>query len=129
MSAGCREAEEEHTMDSEPSATVIPISGRFERWRDSLVAESPTTRELFRLAAKIAPTSLAVLVHGQTGTGKDIVVRLIHGYSARRGRLVAFNCAAVPASLAESELFGHVKGAFTGAESPRDGLFEQANHG
>ena len=108
---------------------AVPLSSRFERWRTGLVAESTAMSDLFATAERVAPTSLSVLLQGETGTGKEIVARLIHGASGRRGRLVAFNCAAVPTSLAESELFGHVRGAFTGAEVARPGLFRLADRG
>lgn len=102
---------------------------RFERWREALVAESPLMRELVANAAQIAPTALPVLLQGETGTGKDVIARLLHGESGRPGPFVAFNCAAVPPGLADSELFGHVRGAFTGAERSHTGLFEQADRG
>jgi DNA-binding NtrC family response regulator len=95
-----------------------------------LIAESPAMRKLLAQVATIAPFNTTVLVTGETGTGKEIITRSIHGQSPRRARpLVALNCAAVPEQLLEDELFGHVKGAFTGAQTPRMGRFEQADGG
>ena len=77
----------------------------------------------------VAPSTSSVLIQGETGTGKDVVANAIHAASQRNGRLVSVNCAAIPAELLESELFGHEKGAFTGADQPREGRFELANGG
>lgn len=91
---------------------------------------SPTMQELFSLAQKIAPCDVSVLITGETGTGKELLARAIHQMSARSSRpLVAFSCANLPESLIEDELFGHEKGAFTGAITSRCGRFEAANHG
>ena len=91
---------------------------------------SVVMRELFAEMRRIAPTELAVLVWGETGTGKDLAARAIHEYSARQGRpFVIVDCGALPASLAESLLFGHRKGAFTGASTDEAGYFEQAAGG
>jgi two-component system response regulator AtoC len=87
-------------------------------------------REVYELVRRIAPTRSAVLITGQTGTGKELVARAIHNLGPRRERLfVPLNCAAIPAELLESELFGHSRGAFTGAESQRVGKFEVADGG
>ena len=87
-------------------------------------------RQVFDVITRIAPTQATVLVTGESGTGKELVARAIHENSARRtGPFVAINCAAVPATLLESELFGHVKGAFTDARSSRRGLFLEAQGG
>jgi DNA-binding NtrC family response regulator len=95
-----------------------------------LVAESELMRQVMAQVAAVAPFNTTVLVTGETGTGKELVARSIHGQSPRRARpLVALNCAAVPEQLLEDELFGHVKGAFTGAHSAREGRFEQADGG
>jgi two-component system response regulator AtoC len=97
---------------------------------ESLVGSSAAMRQVYELVRRIAPTRSAVLVTGQTGTGKELVARAIHNLSPRRERLfVPLNCAAIPAELLESELFGHSRGAFTGAESQRVGKFEVADGG
>jgi len=95
-----------------------------------LVGECQAMQEVKAFIAKVAPTEATVLVTGENGTGKELVVGAIHAGSLRRaGPLVEVNCAAIPADLVESELFGHEKGAFTGADRLRIGKFEQANGG
>ena len=97
---------------------------------DALVAESPAFRRCLHLVEQVAPTDATVLVLGETGTGKELVARSIHNLSDRQEKpLVTVNCAALPASLIESELFGHEKGAFTGAMTRRLGRFELADGG
>lgn len=98
--------------------------------RDLLRGEHPRMLSLFSAIKKVASTDSTVLVTGESGTGKELVARAIHQYSPRRRQpLVAVNCGAIPETLLESELFGHVKGAFTGAVSSRDGRFLQADKG
>ena len=95
-----------------------------------MVAASPAMKELLSLALRAAPTPWTVLIRGETGTGKELIARLIHLLSPRKDKpFVELNCAAVPEGLFESELFGHEKGAFTGAQARRRGLFEQADGG
>lgn len=95
-----------------------------------VVARTRGMHELADLVRRVADSDVTVLVLGETGTGKERIARAVHELSPRSGkRFVALNCAAVPAELLESELFGHTRGAFTGAHTERKGLFEEANHG
>ena len=102
-----------------------------ERYRiDGLVGQSGVMRDLFHLLEIVAATSSTVLITGETGTGKELAAKAIHHNSARRGqRFIAINCSAIPETLLEAELFGHVRGAFTGAVANRQGRFEQAHKG
>jgi two-component system response regulator HydG len=95
-----------------------------------LIGESPAMREIFALVRKVANSSSSVLITGESGTGKEVVARTIH-YSGNRADkpFVPINCTAIPEGLLESELFGHVRGAFTGAHTTKQGLFEKANGG
>ncbi len=97
---------------------------------DQLIGSSPAMREVHKLIGLAAPSDATVLVQGETGTGKEEVARALHRHGPRNGKpFVAVNCAAIPAELLESELFGHVKGAFTGAVNQRVGRFSEANRG
>ncbi len=97
---------------------------------EDIVAESDAMRQVFRQAAQAAPSDATVLILGESGTGKEVVARFIHQASARADKaLVAVDCASLPESLVASELFGHEKGAFTGATDARDGRFESADGG
>jgi DNA-binding NtrC family response regulator len=101
-----------------------------QRLLTDLMAGSPSMQKVLKLAMKIAPTSSTVLVCGESGTGKEFFARIIHHMSRRTdGKFVAMNCGAVPDTLFESELFGHVKGSFTGADRDRIGLVEEAHLG
>ncbi len=94
------------------------------------IGDSPRMREIAALVQRVGPSKSTVLVQGESGTGKELVARAIHNCSERRGKtFVAVNCAAMTETLLESELFGHVKGAFTGAQNGKRGLFEAANGG
>ena len=95
-----------------------------------IIGASKSMRRLLEATGRVAGRDVTVLVRGETGTGKEFVAELLHAQSARaKGPLVRFNCAALPADLADAELFGHVRGAFTGATSGRPGFFAQANGG
>jgi len=96
----------------------------------SVVGESPAMQRLLDAVGRVAPKDITVLVQGETGTGKELIAALVHAESRRaQGPLVRFNCAAIPAELAEAELFGHARGAFTGAAQARRGFFAQADKG
>jgi two-component system, NtrC family, nitrogen regulation response regulator NtrX len=98
--------------------------------RYAMVGDSPALQEVRELIEKVGPTAARVLITGENGTGKELVARAIHAASPRRDRpLVEVNCAAIPSELIESELFGHMKGSFTGAFADRAGKFEQADGG
>lgn len=95
-----------------------------------MVGESPPMRNIFDKIKRVAPTESTVLITGESGTGKELVARAIHANSSRKEQeFVAVDCSALVESLLESELFGHVKGSFTGAHQTKHGLFELANHG
>jgi formate hydrogenlyase transcriptional activator len=97
---------------------------------DDLVGTSPALRKVLDQVEIVAPTGATVLLHGETGTGKELIARAVHSLSPRRDRtFVRLNCAAIPSGLIESELFGHEKGAFTGALMQKCGRFELADHG
>jgi len=97
---------------------------------EEIVGESPALKRILQQITTVAPTDSTILIQGETGTGKELIARAIHNLSARRERtLVKVNCAAIPTGLLESELFGHEKGAFTGAITQRIGRFELAHRG
>ena len=94
----------------------------------SFVFEDPATKKVLAIAKQVAPADASLLITGESGTGKEMVARYVHQHSRRHGnRLVSVNCAAIPDNLLESELFGHEKGAFTGASARRIGKFEEAD--
>jgi two-component system nitrogen regulation response regulator NtrX len=94
------------------------------------VGDAPSLKEVREVIARVGPTTARVLITGENGTGKELVARAIHEASPRRaGAFIEVNCAAIPSELIESELFGHVKGSFTGAVTDRSGKFEQADQG
>lgn len=97
---------------------------------ENVVARSPAMQRLFQQIAQVADSDATILLFGETGTGKEVMARVIHANSRRsKGPFVALNCAAIPETLFESELFGHVKGAFTSAHGSKRGLFQMANGG
>ncbi|UYW74067.1 two-component system response regulator GlrR [Pseudocitrobacter faecalis] len=101
-----------------------------ERWRESIVTRSPIMLRLLEQAQMVAQSDVSVLINGQSGTGKEILAQAIHNASPRSNKpFVAINCGALPEQLLESELFGHARGAFTGAVSNREGLFQAAEGG
>src|SRR5436190_2032060 len=102
-----------------------------ERYRfEGVIGKSRPMERLFQLLETVAPTNSTILITGETGTGKEVVARAIHHNSGRRmHRFVALNCSAIPETLLEAELFGHVRGAFTGAVGNRQGRLEQAHKG
>ena len=96
----------------------------------SPIFQSGAMREVVRTVERIAPSDVAVLITGESGTGKEVIADLLHAFSPRsKGKIIKINCAALPRELIESELFGSVKGAFTGAHADREGLFRQAEGG
>lgn len=98
--------------------------------QSDMIASDPAMKRVMMLADKVAPSEATVLITGESGTGKEVMSRYIHNQSKRKdGAFIALNCAAIPENLLESELFGHEKGAFTGATARRIGKFEEANNG
>ena len=101
-----------------------------EDYKDGIVGNSELMREIYKTIGQVAPTDVTVLITGESGTGKELVARCIHNHSLRsRNSFLAVNCAAIPENLIESELFGHEKGAFTGAASMKKGKFELCDEG
>lgn len=97
---------------------------------ESIVGKSPAMHEVFETVKRVAPAMANVLINGESGSGKELVARAIHSSGARKDRpFIPINCTAIPEQLLESELFGHVKGAFTGANADKKGLFEEADGG
>ncbi|MBU5379283.1 MAG: two-component system response regulator GlrR [Pantoea sp.] len=101
-----------------------------DRWREAIVTRSPIMLRLLEQAHMVAQSDVSVLINGQSGSGKEVLAQAIHAASPRAGKpFVAINCGALPEQLLESELFGHARGAFTGAVSAREGLFQAAEGG
>jgi two-component system NtrC family response regulator len=96
---------------------------------EGMVGSSEAIEEVCRVVRRVAPTTSTVLVQGETGTGKELIARAIHEHSGRHGPFVPVNCGSISAELLESELFGHTRGAFTGAHASREGLFSYAHEG
>ena len=123
-----RKAEERERLKAENQRLLSQI--RREYSFQNVIARSPRMQEIFRTCEKIAEYKSTVLLHGESGTGKELIARAVH-YSSQRAAqpFVAVNCGAIPENLLESELFGHVKGSFTGAIRDKKGLFEEADGG
>lgn len=112
------------------SATAFKPQLSLEEHRDSIVGKSACMQQVFKMVGRVAHSDAPVMITGESGTGKELVARAVHHYSARNTKaFVAVNCAAIPEPLLESELFGHEKGAFTGAVGLRVGRFEQSQGG
>jgi DNA-binding NtrC family response regulator len=108
--------------EEEVAPEELPVS--------QMIGSSPAMIDIYKTASKVAPTDATVLIEGETGTGKELVARLIHSFSARSNHpFVPVDCATIPAALLESELFGVMRGAFTGADRDRIGVFETAHRG
>ncbi len=111
-------------------ALLLSMPAGDESWRESIVTRSPIMLRLLEQAKMVAQSDVSVLITGQSGTGKEVLAQAIHAASPRgKNAFVAINCGALPEQLLESELFGHAKGAFTGAVSSREGLFQSAAGG
>lgn len=123
--------ETEDRAEQPPAHLVALCPVRTERQSAGvIVGKSAALREVLQRIDRVAPTDSTVLIHGETGTGKELIARAIHERSRRSsGPFVRLNVAAIPASLLESEIFGHERGAFTGAHARRIGRFEEAEHG
>ena len=123
-----RSAAEQRRLRSENAYLRAQLEDRYRL--EGIIGQSRAMRELFHLLETVAATSSTVLITGETGTGKELAARAIHHASARQAhRFVALNCSAIPETLLEAELFGHVRGAFTGAVATRSGRLEQAHKG
>ncbi len=127
--AGLARAEERFASFLERAASGERPSPALPARRREIVAEDASTRAVFDEVERVAPSALALLVRGESGTGKEIVAREAHRLSRRRGPFVAVNLAALPSTLAESELFGHARGAFSGADRERRGIVEESSGG
>ncbi len=103
---------------------------KLDEGNDDIIGKSPEMNSVFNQVNIVAPTDLTVVIHGESGTGKEVIANLIHQKSERKdGPFIAVDCGAIPETLIESELFGHEKGAFTGADNMKQGKFELANNG
>jgi two-component system nitrogen regulation response regulator GlnG len=112
------------------AATAFKPQLTVEEHQDSIVGKSPSMQQVFKMVGRVAHSDAPVMITGESGSGKELVARAIHHHSQRNGKsFVAVNCAAIPEQLLESELFGHEKGAFTGAAGQRIGRFEQSHGG
>ena len=109
---------------------LIGYDGSNDKVTTEMIGRAPAMQEVFRAIGRLSHSNINVLINGESGTGKELVAKALHKHSPRREQaFIALNMAAIPKDLVESELFGHEKGAFTGAAQQRIGRFEQANHG
>ncbi|MGH1439993.1 MAG: nitrogen regulation protein NR(I) [Cellvibrionaceae bacterium] len=116
-----------HSQENKLSVTQEPANTEID---SEIIGEAPAMQEVFRAIGRLSQSNITVLINGESGTGKELVAQALHRHSPRKQhRFIALNMAAIPKDLIESELFGHEKGAFTGAASQRQGRFEQANGG
>jgi len=114
-------AREQNARNVQKDPTAMPVG---------IIGEAPAMQEVFRAIGRLSRSSISVLINGESGTGKELVARALHTHSPRaKGTFIPLNMAAIPKDLIESELFGHEKGAFTGANAIRQGRFEQAHNG
>jgi len=117
-------------MQRTPGGDTRGAEGESLPWAEAIVGRHGSLRPVVRAVARVAPTRAPVLLLGESGTGKEVIARALHAASARAGRrFLSENCAALAETVVESELFGHVRGAFTGAEGGRPGLFQLADRG
>ena len=129
MLATIRRAEE-HLKNNTSTVVAVDPNAPLRYQFENLIATNSAMLQVCEMIQRVAPTSATVLINGESGTGKEVIARSIHNTSLRKDRpWVAVNCAALPENLLESEMFGHVKGAFTGAVTEKEGLFETANNG
>ncbi len=124
-----RRALRSREVESENTELRQQVERRSGKGLDALIGTSAAMQDVFDTIRQVAPTRATVLIEGESGTGKELVARALHNLSGRKGRFVAVHCAALSPQLLESELFGHEKGAFTGASERRVGRFEQADGG
>ena len=111
-------------------AVAVPALSEYQEGSDRIIGRSKVMQEVYKLIGQVAESDITVLIRGESGTGKELVARAIYQHSGRRDRpFLAINCAAIPETLLESELFGYEKGAFTGADKRRIGKFEQCDKG
>ncbi|MEO0415997.1 MAG: sigma-54 dependent transcriptional regulator [Verrucomicrobiota bacterium] len=123
-------AEEMRQAEAAAASNKVIETSEAQPSGDLIIGRSPAMQDVYKLIGRVAPTDAPVLITGESGVGKEVVSNAIHQFSRRsKGEYVAINCAAIPSNLLESELFGHEKGAFTGATTQRVGRFEQCHNG